>query len=68
MYMEDSTKRLIPKDGDVKKVFVKLEVKLGKGGVAKQVEITQKGGDTTLILFENVKLNPTLEPRLFEKP
>lgn len=61
-------KRLVPKQEAVKAVFAEIRVKLGSGGVISWVELVSKGGDLTRIEFKNVKVDPTLDPALFERP
>lgn len=61
-------KKLSPKDGRIRDVFKHLKVKIDEKGVVSWVEITSVSGDVTRIEFENVRLNPDLEPASFEKP
>lgn len=66
--IEGGAKRLVPKQQTVKAVFSEIRVKIGANGVISWVELVSKGGDLTRIVFKNVKVNPTLDPELFERP
>jgi len=61
-------KRLVPKQEAVKAVFAEIRVELGDAGVISWVELVSRGGDLTRIEFKNVKVDPTLDPALFERP
>lgn len=66
--LENGVKRLVPKEKVVKSVFLEIRVKMGARGVASWVEMVSGSGDLTRIVFENVELNPSIAPDLFEKP
>ncbi len=66
--LPNGVKRLVPFEPAVKNVFSEIRVKMGAAGVVSWVEMVSGSGDLTRIAFENVKLNPTPAPNLFEKP
>ena len=66
--LADGAKRLVPGETAVKNVFSEIRVKMGAKGVVSWVEMVSGSGDLTRIVFENVKINPSMAPDLFEKP
>ncbi len=66
--LADGVKRLVPRETAVKNVFSEIRVKMGARGVVSWVEMVSGSGDLTRIAFKNVKINPSPEPDLFEKP
>ncbi len=65
---QGKVKQLIPKEVAVKKVFREIRVELNGAGVATRVELVSATGDTTTIVFENIRLNPPLSQGLFSAP
>jgi len=61
-------KRLVPRQPEVKAMFSEIRVAIGANGVVSWVELVSAGGDTTRLVFKNVKVDPPLDPALFEKP
>lgn len=66
--VDGGAKRLVPRQETVKAVFAEIRVKVGTGGVISWVELVSRGGDLTRIEFKNVKVDPQLDPALFERP
>jgi outer membrane lipoprotein-sorting protein len=66
--IEGGAKRLLPREAAVKNVFQELRVKIGAAGVIAWVELVSAGGDLTRIEFNNVKVDPDLDPALFQRP
>lgn len=57
---------LIPKKRGARSMFTNMEIRLDKDGIlAKQVKMTEKSGDTTTIIFTNLKLNEPIDNSLF---
>jgi outer membrane lipoprotein carrier protein len=61
-------KRLVPKQAEIKALFSEIRVAMGANGVVSWVELVSAGGDTTRLVFTNVKINPPIDASLFEKP
>ena len=66
--VEGGVKRLVPEQEAVKAVFAEIRVMLSSSGVISWVELVSEGGDLTRIVFKNVKIDPSLDPKLFERP
>ena len=62
---KDGAKQLIPKQKQIGNVFSEIRVRLSPKGVVQRVDMVSKGGDTTVIEFKNVRLNPPLAPDAF---
>jgi outer membrane lipoprotein carrier protein len=63
---EAGVKRLVPKQPEIAKLFSELRVAMGVEGVVSWVELVSAGGDVTRIAFANVRVNPPIDPSLFE--
>ena len=61
-------KRLVPKQAEIRALFSEIRVAMGSNGVVSWVELVSAGGDTTRLVFKNVKINPPIDASLFEKP
>jgi outer membrane lipoprotein carrier protein len=66
--VDATIKELVPKSGEIEKLFEKMRVKASTIGVISEVVLVSKSGDTTTIVFSNVETNPKLSEGLFEKP
>lgn len=62
---KDGATQLIPKQKQIGNVFREIRVRLNPEGVVQRVDMVSKGGDTTVIEFKNVRLNPPLAPNTF---
>lgn len=63
-----SEKRLVPRQAEIKALFSEIRVAIGTNGVVSWVELVSAGGDTTRLVFKNVKINPPVDASLFDKP
>jgi outer membrane lipoprotein carrier protein len=59
---------LIPISAEIRKLFREIRVQMESRGVAKKVELISASGDSTVITFNNVALNPRLNASLFSEP
>ncbi|MCU1334496.1 MAG: hypothetical protein JWO19_77 [Bryobacterales bacterium] len=58
---------LIPKDGDLKKQFEKIELWIPeKESVPVQVKVTRTSGDYNQVVYSDVQMNPTLPDSTFD--
>ena len=57
---------LTPKERRLKKMFATIRLTFNRSSrVMQQVEMTEAGGDTTTIVFQNVKQNQPLSDKTF---
>jgi outer membrane lipoprotein carrier protein len=61
-------RRLVPKQPEIRALFAEIRVALAANGVVSWVELVAAGGDTTRLVFKNVKIDPPIDAALFEKP
>ena len=61
-------KRLVPKQAEIRALFSEIRVAIGADGAVSWVELVSAGGDTTRLVFKNVKTDPPIDPSVFEKP
>ncbi len=66
--VDAETRELVPKGGEIKKLFSLLRVTTGGKGMVSRVELISQRGDTTSITFFNVVENPKWPAEMFERP
>ncbi len=61
-------KALVPKAAEVRRLFSVIRVQLTEQSVVRRVEMVSVSGDTTIIEFDRLQLNPEISPTIFAKP
>ena len=66
--IDEKTKELTPKQGEIKKLFARMRVSTDAAGRISSVELVSRNGDTTTIAFSDVEVNPAIPDSAFDKP
>jgi hypothetical protein len=63
---EHTLLRLVPRDAALKKHVKAIAITLDAGLAIRSVEVTQKGGDSSLITFDRIERNAALKAGVFQ--
>jgi outer membrane lipoprotein-sorting protein len=66
--LDGGLRRLQPLDPAVARVFSEIRVSFSAPGVVGRVELVSPGGDSTVLTFRNVEVDPPLDAALFGAP
>ncbi|MDR6301666.1 LolA family protein [Mesonia maritima] len=59
---------LIPKEKELKDIFTEIKMHFDERYLISKIQLTESGGDETIISFSEVKMNPEMNSSIFETP